>query len=136
MCLLNYISFSFAGELTTVDIITREPQQETYTLDLQIIDSGEPRLSSKGQVIIHTSVNKPPAVVKTYYFKVQENVTSGFTVGKINASDPNNNTRMKDKLTFSVSNFNSKNLFISIYVSMCDSRYSPLRSHLQTYTLH
>ncbi|XP_036365784.1 protocadherin Fat 4-like isoform X1 [Octopus sinensis] len=91
------------GELTTVDIITREPQQETYTLDLQIIDSGEPRLSSKGQVIIHTSVNKPPAVMKRHYFKVQENVTPGFTVGKINASDPNNNRSMKEKLKFSIS---------------------------------
>ncbi|CAI9734033.1 protocadherin Fat 4-like [Octopus vulgaris] len=91
------------GELTTVDIITREPQQETYTLDLQIIDSGEPRLSSKGQVIIHTSVNKPPDVMKRHYFKVQENVTPGFTVGKINASDPNNNRSMKEKLKFSIS---------------------------------
>ncbi|GAB1604982.1 protocadherin Fat 4-like, partial [Argonauta hians] len=91
------------GDLITVDTIVREPQQETYTLNLQIIDSGEPRLSSNGQLIIHTTVNKPPIVMKNHNFEVPENVVRGFTIGKINASDPNTNTNVKEKLKFSIS---------------------------------
>lgn len=92
------------GDLVLADKLTRAPQFEEYVLEIKAIDSGKPRLSADGNVVIRTTVNQQPVMKKKHYFEVPESLPLYSVIGKINATNPDDAKGLIQKLKYVIPN--------------------------------
>ena len=83
------LTFTSAGNITVVDKLDREPHIGTYHLEIDALDGGLPRRKNTTLVEVNVLINKPPVVSEnSANMAVDENVSVGTMVGKIDAYDP------------------------------------------------
>ncbi|XP_071114980.1 protocadherin Fat 4-like [Haliotis cracherodii] len=95
-----------SGRLILVDSLTREPQMETYNLAVEVMDTGEPRLSTMGVVRVQVPVNRKPTLGVAQKVVVSEDARVGVRIGRVNVTDSDSLTyrlEQTDSVPFRVS---------------------------------
>ena len=87
-------SISDSGALTVSGNVELDAEaQQTFTLQVQVTDSGDPPLSDSATVVVNVqNVNESPIfTTPTFDFTVDENTPADTFVGVVSATDPENN---------------------------------------------